>query len=396
MKKAKLLCLSMLAAMVLTGCGGAKASFKDNTVEKELEQAEVDLLVAQVKNNLKAKLSGYTLKTSQVDKTDISETVQESDDSFTFYDGYYVHEELVEKSEQKVNGLTIKTEDKTIKDFFKYNDDYIVTYSVKNGEEATFTPSKVKGEEVYANGLQKLMQLFNGVTGYEDSKGNRIFISNNYAENFNAVQFGNDTKVVHTINKNQTVIKVDKNNLIDSYYVYQSQETNRDPDTNEIKNKVSLVSESKTSGEFSYKTRKENSKGYSAIKEEIQNKNYWIGEPSLKAKNGDTNIAIQSDLDSKRLSYSKYEYFSMVTFQVGAAPLNENGKQISFTLEGSLKKFATDGDPAATVINVANVDLAGKVDMTVKQQVKLAIRFVVELTGDKTVNNVSDVAVYLL
>ena len=66
MKKAKLLCLSMLASMVLAGCGSARASFKDINVEKRMENADVALLSAQIKNELKEVLDNLISELKEV------------------------------------------------------------------------------------------------------------------------------------------------------------------------------------------------------------------------------------------------------------------------------------------------------------------------------------------
>ena len=396
MKKAKLLCLSTLTALLLTGCGGAKASFKEVSVEKPLTDAETVLLLAQVKSALKTKLSGFTLKMSSFEKTDISEENYEEERSITFYDGYYVHSERSTKDELKLNGLVSKEEHKVVGDRFQYDDKYVASYSVLDGEEVTVNLNQAPAETVYENGLNTVENLFNGLEAYKDSKGDIIFVDNAYAEKYTPVEFGSETKVVHTIDKDQTVIKIDKDNLVKSYYRYSSSETNKDPATDEIGNKTALVYERKVSGEFSYKDRKSNEKGYADIKAEIQNKYAFTAAPSLRAKIKDTetNVPLKTQAQSKRLGYAKFEYFVAVEFETGVAPLDDD-KVLSFYLQASIKKFGAEGDAEAVTINVSNVDLKGKVDFKVAQDVDLLIKFTVELTADKASQTVSDVSVYL-
>ena len=396
MKKSKLLCLSMLSALMLTGCGGAKASFKEVSVEKPLTDAESVLLLAQVKSNLKAKLSGFTLKASSFEKSDISEENYEEERNITFYNGYYVHSERTIKDELKLNGLVAKEEHKVVGERFQYNDKYIANYSVLDGEEVSVNLNQAPAETVYENGLATVENLFNGLAGYKDSKGNIVFIDNNYVEKYTPVEFGSETKIVHTIDKSQTVIAIDKDNLIKSYYSYASSETNKDPSTDEIGSKTALVFERKISGEFSYKARKDNEKGYSDIKAEIQNKYAFTAAPSLKAKikDSETNVPLNVKMDNKRLGYAKFEFFAEVEFETGIAPLDEN-KVLSFYLQSSLKKFGAEGDAEAVTINITNIDLSGKIDFKVAQDVQLLIKFTVELSADKASQTVSDVSVYL-
>ena len=112
MKKAKLLVLSLLSSMVLAGCGGAKAQFKDVTVKEALTNAEKTVLLIRIQNALKENLSDYTVKSNTHRKTAINEATEELAMTVTLYDGYYVHSEQTIKTENKSNGLIVKDEDK--------------------------------------------------------------------------------------------------------------------------------------------------------------------------------------------------------------------------------------------------------------------------------------------
>ena len=158
----------------------------------------------------------------------------------------------------------------------------------------------------------------------------------------------------------------------------------------------SLVKETKTSGSFSYKTRKENVKGYSSIKDQIQNNFDWSGEPTLVAFVGNDKVNLDTKMTTKRAGYSKYEYFANVSFNVGVAPLNENGKKMTFALDGNVKKFASEANPEITAVLICDFDLTDKIDATVNQKMDIAIKFTVELTAINLINYVTDFAIYLL
>ena len=393
MKKAKLLCLSMLASMVLAGCGSARASFKDINVEKRMENADVALLSAQIKNELKENLSSYTLKSSSLTKTAIREVKAESTQELTLHSGNIAHYERVTKRESKREGLVEKREVKTVGDLFYYNDKYVTSYVVDD-DEVSCRLQQGKADEVYEVAIEDVLDLFKNLTAYEDSKGNRMFVANAYNENYVPVAFGTDTKVVHEITKNQALIEIDKNNRPVSYYSYQSRETNQDPDTGEIANKTSLVSEAKVSGEFSYGKRKEMKKGLGDIISQIQNNYVFVNGPVLKAKYGDTELQLAKNITAKQVGYSKVEYFASVEFEVGAEPLNNNNSSFRFFIEGGVKKFGAEGD--ATAVSADIVTFSGdKVDLTFEHEVELMMKYTVEL-GSESTPVINDVFVYIV
>ena len=394
MKKAKLLVLSLLSSMVLAGCG-AKAQFNDVTVKEELPQAEQAVLLIRIENTLKEKLSGYTVKTSEYRKTAINEATEEDVQTVTLYDGYYVHGEQTAKTENKTQGFIVKDEDKTVFDAFQLNDKYIVSYQVDDEGEVDFDIDEGKGEDVYAYALGIVQQL-GQMTAYKDAKDNIKFVSNQYNETYQPVEYGSETQVLHNIQKRQTVVEIDKEYKIKSYYEYRSNESNRDPDTLEFSKKTTVYQESKTSAEISYKTRKSNESGYADIKNEILNKYVFLNNPALKAKVGNDEIQLNKQLlNKKQLGYAKTEYTYSVEFNVGVAPLAE-AKVINFFVEGNINKFTSEDNPENVKINVSDVNLSGKVDFTVAKQVELLVQYVVETSADKTVNSVSSVSVYLL
>ena len=395
MKKAKLLVLTMLSSMIITGCG-AKAQFKDVTVKEQLTNAEKAVLLIRIQNALKEKLSGYTVKTSDYRKTAINDDTQETVQTVTLFDGYYVHGEQTVKTETKSNGLITKDEDKTVFDAFRLNDKYIATYQVDEKDEVTVNVNEGVGEDVYAYGLAFVNDL-NQMTAYKDAKDNISFVSNQYNETYQPDQaYFAESKVLHNIEKRQTVVEIDKEYKIKSYYQYRSVESNRDPDTFEYGKKTTVYQEQKTSADISYKARKSNDNGYADMKNEILNKYVFVNQPTLKAKVGDDEIQLNKQLvNRKRLGYAKTEYTYSVSFNVGVAPLNEN-KTIILFVEGNIKKAITEDNPENVKINVSEVNLSGKVDFAVAQQVELLVQYTIETSADKAVNSASNVSIYLL
>lgn len=393
MKKIRFACLSMLTMMTLTGCGGAKASFKEVKYEKLLTNAETTLVLAQVKANLIANLSEYSSKQVTDAKSDVKDNHNELTVTTTLYSGGYAHLEGKTLVENKSDGLIRKQETKIVQDIFRLNDEKIANYGVV---DETVVCSIQAGQEnqVYENAINSVLNLFNGLQGVKDSKENIKFVSSDLEENYVPVLYGNDTKVVHTLTKEQTVVEIDKNNKIKSYYSYSSTETNQDPDTGEIKSKDVKTNETKTSATFTYKSRKDKSGNYASIKDTILNTYNFSGNPALTAKYGEDNVNIDSLVSSKRIGYAKYEYTAMVSFDVGAAPLNENGKTFKFILDGKIKKL-NDNETENLSKDITAVDFSGKVDFTVVQEVELVVKYTVELTSDKTVANISDVSVFI-
>lgn len=395
MKKTKLLCLSLLASLMLAGCGGAKAQFKDVTMKERLTNQEQTLVLSQMRSALSNKLSSFSMKSNRVDKSAISEQTTDRESTVTFYNGNYVHAEGVTKTESKTQGLIVKDEVKNTSDYFMLKDNVVGAYSV-NDDEASWRAVPGTGNAVYEAGLELIGNVMDGLVGYKDAKDNIYFIAVNYDEDYTPVQYGADTAIVHTITKSQTVLEINKDFTIKSYYSYQSRETNQDPETSEIGKKVSLVREIKSSAEFSYKNRKDNEKGYSDIKSEMSNKYIFVGNPSLNAKVGDAQFGINSQLTTKKVGYGKYECFAQVSFEVGKAPLNEVGKELKLYLQGNINLLGSNEANTAVNIDVTNVSFAGKVDLTQQQDVDLIVKFNLELSKDKTnPGSVSDVSVYL-
>ena len=132
------------------------------------------------------------------------------------------------------------------------------------------------------------------------------------------------------------------------------------------------------------------------MKNEILNKYVFVNQPTLKAKVGDDEIQLNKQLvNRKRLGYAKTEYTYSVSFNVGVAPLNEN-KTIILFVEGNIKKAITEDNPENVKINVSEVNLSGKVDFAVAQQVELLVQYTIETSADKAVNSASNVSIYLL
>ena len=394
MRKTKLLVLTMLSSMVITGCG-AKAQFNDVTVKDPLTDAEQAVVLIKIQNALKENLSGYTMKSNGFRKTAINDDTENAVNTVTLFDGYYVHGEQTVKTESKSNGLIRKDEDKTTFDAFQLNDKYVALYSVDEEGEVEVDIDEGKGEDVYAYALGVVQELAQ-MTAYKDAKDNIKFVSNQYNETYQPVEYGSETKVLHTIQRRQAVAEIDKDFKIKSYYSYRSNESNRDPDTLEFLKKTKLYQEDKTSVEISYKARKSNENGYADLKNEILNKYVFINAPVLKAKVGDDEIQLNKQLiNRKQLGYAKTEYTYSVSFGVGVAPLNE-AKAITFFVEGNINKALSEDNPENVKINVGEVNLNGKVDFAVAQNVELYVQYTVETSADKSVNSVSDVSIYLI
>ena len=144
-----------------------------------------------------------------------------------------------------------------------------------------------------------------------------------------------------------------------------------------------------------YKNRKDKSSNYLSIKDMILNTYNFSGNPALVAKYGDNNVNINTQLTTKRIGYAKYDCTALVSFNVGAAPVNENGKAFKFVLEGKIQKVNEDNQTEQLSVDITAVDFAGKVDFTVSQEVELVVKCTVELTADKAVANISDVSVFI-
>ena len=380
MKKTKLLCLSMLSAMALTGCS-ANASFKEVKYEKNLTAAEETIILTQVKENLLAGLASYNTKTVTNIKRDLTENHNETSTEYNLYANNYAHADGKTVTESKTDGLVRKQEIKTTSDFFRLNDDYVATYRT-NDDTITCNIQAGNGDTVYENALNGVTTLFNNLTGVKDSKGNVKFIASDVEEDYQPVLYGNETKVVHTLTKSQKVLEIDKNNKIKSYYAYSSTETNQDPDTGEIKKKDVKTNETKTTATFTYsKNRKDKGNKYASIKDTILNTYVFTDGPALKAKYNGEDIAIGSNVSQKRLGYSKYEYVAEVAFNVGTAPINENGKEFNFYLTGKINKFGSEDPGQDYNIPVTSVSFPAKYDFAKKQQITMIVKYTVELTG---------------
>ena len=258
----KLLIIGAATLLVLTGCNKSSGGSFDEKLSYEEEMSEVEKLT--LIGNIKKEFSNLTkleINSSLEENADHYESHIAAKGSITLYSDNYICSEGTTTNEETNDGLTVK---KTIKITSETADHSsgkaLVSYRVMDGE-VTYNVQKYTDETknatlelLYTSNYSGYLNTLTNHAAYKGKSG-YAFISTNYNKQVTAVEWGDGTKERVTIAKNQFVCKVDKNYRITSYYTYEEEITNRDPNSGEWYKKETTVFQSNQSIKFAYGNR---------------------------------------------------------------------------------------------------------------------------------------------
>lgn len=356
--------IALASAALLASCGGAK--WQSYSWKRVLSNTEKNALLFKVEEATLAKLSRYESKSSSIRSTKLQEQKIEGSEFGEFYLKGEAYGEQTQKTTNKVNGITEKSEKTTKMNFVQFDEEnHKFALSSEDSLDGTFNYSQMVAPEGYALAFS-LQNIFNtlsssGISAYENNKGEQFFLSSSEAESNNQVEIEHGFKVDHTRNRNQTVALLNKDLSLKSFTRYSSQERNRDPDTLEFYKKDKLITEATQEYKFIYKDKADGSSKLASFRQLAKEGYRTNGAPSLKF------ISYQADgtpiyeefvdlVEAKRVAFNKthliFNYYEL-------DPSYLDVDHIKFKLYTSSISNAKD-DPVVSELDVSfNEYLAG-------------------------------------
>lgn len=311
--KTKSIFIALASAALLASCGGAK--WQSYSWKRILTNAEKNALLFKVQEATLAKLSRFEMKSTSSYTTKLHEQKIEGSNFTEFYLKGEAYGEQTNKTTEKRNGLTEKSESTTKVSFVQFDEEnHKFAYLSEDSLDGTFNYSQMTADEGYAL-ASSLMGIFNtlssgGISAYENNKGEQFFLSSSEAESNNQVEIEHGFKVDHTRTRNQTAALLNKDLSLKSVTIYSSTEKNRDPDTSEFYKKDKLISENSTEYKFIYKDKADGSSKLASFRQLAKEGYRTNGAPSLKL------ISYQADgtpiyedfvnlVEAKRVAFNK-------------------------------------------------------------------------------------------
>ena len=396
MKHNKLLALLVLP-MMISACS-PKAGFNTIEYEKELEGTEKAVVLANVRAALMEKLVSVSGKMEGFSKSDLVEAKGTYETNITLNADGYIRTKGSYDVTTTANGAKQHTVRKSDTKTFEYDKDKFATYGT-NDDDFVFSTTTSTAQEQYEDVVEGIIDDFDGFTVAVDKKGNTKIFSTSKQETYTPITWGEKTKVVHSIVKSQQYYEIAKDYTIKSSYMYQSQETNQDPDTGNVKDKVSKVMEIKYSYTYKYGTRASKIGEYQNELAEIKGKTYFVGTPSISVayyKGTDLYRSSYATQSAKRLALDKYQMTIQGTLE-SSYFYNEYADRIALQGSANLGKYGAESTsetflvPFTGFVGNTNVEVSNNNYLVVKNPtnlssaIKLTVSFIVTVEANKPV-----------
>ena len=311
--KMKSIFIALASAALLASCGGAK--WQSYSWKRVLNNSEKNALLFKVQEATLAKLSRFEMKSTFSYTTKLHEQKVEGSNFTEFYLKGEAYGEQTNKTTEKRNGLTEKSENITKLSFVQFDEEnHKFAYLSEDSLDGSFNYSQMIADEGYAlaSSVSGIFNTLNssGVSAYENSKGEQFFLLSSESESNTQVELEHEFKVEHTRTRNQTAALLNKDLSLKSVTIYSSTEKNRDPDTLEFYKKDKLISENSTEYKFIYKDKADGSSKLSASRQLAKEGYRTSGNPVLKFMSytaDDTPIyeEVVDLLQAKRVAFNK-------------------------------------------------------------------------------------------
>lgn len=188
----------------------------------------------------------------------------------------------------------------------------------------------------------------------EKKNGENFFLYSNTSETYQTVDYGKESKVVHTRAKTQYVVLLNKDLTIKTCTKFDSLEKNRDSATNEFYKKLKLENKTTVEYLFTYGDREDAPESFAEIRKTAKS-GYQLGALTFKAigydKDGNELNTIEfNNVYSRRLSFSK-KHVSFHGFEMPETYLTTKVASYKFKLFGSSTSNAK-ADPVEIDVQV--------------------------------------------
>ena len=415
MNKKLIFVAAMLLPLVITGCKGKAKdrSFEENlSYKNQLTGEEQDKLTKKVIEELD-NVNGMTQSTEQrYCSGNFTRVISEITSSkVTYYSNYYIHSEGESTKITKNNGITLTEVQKMKSETFineekKYS--YQVVESDKQGilypmlENLSDEKDMEEAKELF---YKNNMDIPFGALCYKDGKG-YVYVQTTKTETYTPFEWGNDTRVKHVINEQQTILKVNEKYQIKSLTMMVASYNNYDSATG-----VLYEEPQKTyymNDEFSVSYGKRKTGNFSKIAATVEG--YRLGDYQENVRIGKvdeagsfTPVSIATlNYSVKRNSLQKYRLQMRARFEIKEP---NNAIVIENNVE-TYKDYADDApvtdeyrpDFSATIENVKGLSInqvAEKQVINAKEgKYDLSIEFDVEVASDGTVTTSNAVISY--
>ena len=308
MKHNKLLVLLVLP-MMISACS-PKAGFNTIEYEKTLDGTEKAVVIASIRAALAEKLVSVSGKMEGFYKTELGETKGSITSTATLNENGYVRTKTTQDITNTGAGQKQQRVEKSDIKIFQYDKGKFAKYGT-DGDDFVFSTYASSEQDEYNDIINDVLGDLDSMTVAVDKKGNKMLFSSSKNESYTPITWGEKTKVIHSITKSQQYFEVAKDYTIKSSYTYQSQETNQDPDTGNVKDKVSKIMEVKYSYTYKYGTRASKDGEYQSELSEIRNTSYFAYAPNMslglyKGTDLVTTTSVSS-IRAKRQALGKYQ-----------------------------------------------------------------------------------------
>lgn len=281
---------ALVLAFVITGCNNGsgdnhKSYFKEYTFVGTASAEQLTKINEGLKNNV-TKISSIKSKSESYSKSGSTKISGKSESTVKFLedssnpDLFISYSESSSSSDSKSNGETLNRKTKSESKRWDSGKKYVFTIanSTTNGEkqdsDSVYTMDEATKSKTYKENAIKgyYGAPDTNATYYLNSDGSFTVINSNIQKSVSAVQWGSETKEYITSSKSQTVYAISKDYQLTSYYTYEEQKANRDPQTNEWFSSEQLISMSYSLKEYKYGKRE--SASVSSLNNSIANKTF--------------------------------------------------------------------------------------------------------------------------
>ena len=297
----KLMKLLLLASIVfVSGCknssGPVKNHFKEYTfvgmASAEQYTAIRDGLTKNALSLRSVTSSSESYRESGSMKiTSSSESTSTICEDFSKPDLLIVKSTSSSKNNESGSGINLKSSSKSESTEWDAGNGYryVVGKTTTNGKTEdsanAYALDASQSKTYKENRINSLASSSIGTSGsniYVNDDGTFTIISSTIDKRVTAVQWGNEAKEYVTTSKYQAVYSISKDYYLRSYYVYQENKANRDPDTGEWFKSERIISNSYTSRKYVYGKRE--NKTIESLNKTIENKKFSL-EVSLMVYN---------------------------------------------------------------------------------------------------------------
>ena len=353
----KLLTLFAFAPLILSSCGSA--SFDDDIVyAKKLNNLDKNILLAKIE---KASENFKTVSFTSVVKTSNALNVEEETTTgeLNAYSNYLIVSESKVESLQLHAGTGTKRVVENKEVFFDTGNAKLVNYTESSTGEVSyeFTPytdatALAVKEAMYKDKAAELLNGLSSLNAYSNEEETKFILQNTTVnESYSAVTWGLETKELHSVTKNQTVVTLNSDLSVKTVTTFSETATNRDPvtsewyDSDKVTHSISIVYN------ISYGTRKDNAKEKNKYLALFNNAQLFENNPTLTFTLKKLDSAVTKTASTSSLSYQ----------QTGLSSVKIKGNVI-LTFDETYNAFGLE----AKAFVLSNYSAAESVQKTIK------------------------------